>query len=515
MRCLNLINVDHDTLLLHYCLNENEGDHDLQTLAKRFLGAEDYWTGVDKSNLINLPKDELYKDLAKDADYTFQLLNMFLPVVEQDPNLNKLYYQILIPGINFLRRTSSKGFMVNIPYLKKYKIMVKRELNKLEKQVIEVLGVFYNRDEYLSETNAKNAPIILNIRSDDQMRWLLFTKLKLKPKIVKYTDTGKKSVSAEVLESIEPRPECIQLLLNYNKLDKIYTTYIKGIESKVDNDKRLRSSFSLQTTVTGRLSSSKPNIQNIPRSSDVKNIFCAPPNRLLIEADYKGLELRLLAHFSKDPYLIKAFNENRDIHNEVSFEIFGKHFTKEQRVAVKGVVFGGVYGRTPFSIAEEFNISIREAQMILNGWLGKIPVAMEYMKEQEKHLLSKEPFITPFGRYRRYGVITGDQSQRNEARNFTIQSSGSDLNLISAMNMEEPLTKYDSFSVNLVHDNIINEAPNDRTKICSIIDIVNNTMMQTPRDWLNPEIEFPVEIKIGHSWGDMKEINIETKAIIQ
>ena len=509
-----MINVDHDTLLLHYCLNESQGDHDLQTLAQRFLGVEPYWADIDKSKLIDLPKDKLYAECAKDADYTYQLLNMFLPVVEADPNLRKLYYQILIPGINLLRRMSSKGFMVNKAYLKKYKIIVKRELDKLEEQIIKVLGSFYDRQTYLLETKAKSAPAILNIRSDDQMRWLLFDKLKLKPKIIKYTDTGKKSVCADVLESIDPRPESIQTLLDYNKLDKIYTTYIKGIESKIDDDQRLRSSFSLQTTVTGRLSSSKPNIQNIPRDNKVKNIFCAPPNRLLIEADYKGLELRLLAHFSKDPYLIKAFNENRDIHNEVSYDIFGSTFTKEQRVAVKGVVFGGVYGRTAFSIAEEFNISIRDAQKILDGWLNKIPIAMEYMKEQEQHLLSKEPFITPFGRYRRYGIITGDQPQRNEARNFIIQSSGSDLNLISAMNMEEPLKEQNAFSVNLVHDNIINEAPNDKSKVCYVIDITNNTMMQTPRDWLNPEIEFPVEIKVGHSWGDMKEINIETKEII-
>jgi DNA polymerase-1 len=507
--------VDHDTLLLHYCLNENEGNHDLQTLAQRFLGAEPYWEGIDKSKLSELPKDILYKECAKDADYTLQLLNIFLPIVEQDPNLNKLYYQILIPGINFLRRMSQNGFMVNLPYLKEYKIKVKNELDILEKQVIDNLGIFYDRQTYMSETKAKSAPQVLNIRSDDQMRWLLFDKLKIKPKIVKYTDTGKKSIEASVLESIEPKPEGIKLLLAYNKLDKIYTTYIIGIESKIDDDQRLRSSFSLQTTVTGRLSSSKPNIQNIPRDNKVKNIFCAPRGRLLIEADYKALELRLLAHFSKDPYLIKAFNENRDIHNEVSFEIFGKDFTKEQRVAVKGVVFGSVYGRTAFSIAEEFNISVRDAQKILNGWLNKIPIAMEYMKEQERHLLSKEPFITPFGRYRRYGVITGDQSQKNEARNFIIQSSGSDLNLISAMNMEEPLVKHDTFSVNIVHDSVENECPNNRPIVENVIDIINNTMMQTPRDWLSPEIEFPVEIKIGHSWGDMKEINIETKEIVQ
>ncbi|MCK9556410.1 DNA polymerase, partial [bacterium] len=172
-------------------------------------------------------------------------------------------------------------------------------------------------------------------------------------------------------------------------------------------------------------------------------------------------------------------------------------------------------GRTSYSIAQKFNISISEAQLILDSWLSKIPIAMEYMEEQERHLLSKEPFITPFGRYRRYGVIIGDQAQKNEARNFIIQSSGSDLNLISAMNMEEDIDKHEAFTTNLVHDCIVNEAPNNRWHIEQLIDIISNTMMQTPRDWLHPEIEFPVEIKIGKTWGDMKEIDIKTKEIIK
>jgi DNA polymerase-1 len=240
----------------------------------------------------------------------------------------------------------------------------------------------------------------------------------------------------------------------------------------------------------------------------------APKDRLLIEADYKGIELRVLAHVSKDPFMLDCFKRGMDLHDEMSKVIYGPNFTDEQRVAVKGVNFGIAYGRQAHSIAQEFGISDREAQMIINDWFERAKGAKEYMDKCVKQLLSKEPFVTPFGRYRRYGVITGDEPQKNEARNFSIQSIASDLTLLSAIELEGPLLNLFSFIVNIIHDSILIEAPNSKLRVYQIIDLLKEIMENTPNKWLKPEIPFPVEVKIGHSWGSLKEIDINTKQFV-
>lgn len=490
--------VDHDTILQHYSLNENEGSHDLKTLARHFLGAEEYKHEMET---------DLYKYNAKDCDYTLQLCNLFLPLIEIDPNLNKLYYQILIPAINFLRRMSQSGFYVDKDYLQAYKIIVAEELVILKAKVIDTLGKLWDRTTYLEQTGHKSAPRVLNPNSHYQLAWLIYDKLNIIPRIKKKV---KRSTDKDVIACIMDKHEGFKWLAKYNVKETFMSTYIKGIERQLDNDNRLRSTFSLQTTVTGRLSSAKPNIQHIPRNPEVKNIFVAPYGKVLIEADYNQLELRLLAYFSKDPFLIECFKQGRDLHDEMSIEIFGERFTKEERVAIKGANFGIVYGRGSKSLSEEFNISISEAQFIIDRWFEKAPLAKKYVEDCEKQLISGIPFITPMGRLRRYGVITGDQPQKNESRNYVIQSTASDLTLLSAIDMEKELTKLDSFIVNIVHDSIIIEAPNNKQKVEKIIDLIYNTMERIPKLWLNTDIPFICNISFGFRWGEMRNKNGST-----
>lgn len=505
---------DEDTILQHYALNENVGNHDLKILSIRYLGAKDYDSIINKlsknkTRMDLVPKELLYEYLAKDCDYTLQLYNIFKNQVDNNLYANKLYRHILIPAVNFLRRMSITGFMVNKQYLSKYKIELKRDLTKLEFEISNIVGNLYNREQYMQDSKAKSAPEHFNTRSPDQKRWLLFTQMELRPNIRKITKTGKLSVDVEVLESIEDGGEILKLILRHSKLTKIYSTYVVGIENKLDDDLRLRASFNPQATVTGRLSSSKPNMQNIPRDDKVKNIFVASEGKTLIEADYKGLELRILAHFSQDPFLIKCFQDGRDLHDEMSIAIFGPNFTKEQRVAVKGVNFGIAYGREAYSIAQEFGISVKDAQRIIDDWFAKAPKAKEYMDWCIAHLHSKKPFVTPFYRQRRYGIVTGDKHQENEARNFAIQSTGSDLTLMSALKMENKLLSLSAFITNLVHDAIISECIEDKNIVEKVANIIISTMEEIPKIWLNPVIPFPVEVSIGNVWGKKSMIPLE------
>jgi DNA polymerase I len=497
--------VHHDTLLQHYTLNENEGGHDLKTLARLFLGATEYDKDIDKSKMAELPKEELYQYVAHDADYTLQLHNLFLPQIEEDTNLYNVYYNILIPGINFLRRTSQRGIQVDRGYLQEFKVLTQSQIDELKLEVTNAFGKLWNRERYLKETEAKSAPKEFNPNSPPQMAWIIYDRLKIIPNVKKKVQ---RSSDKEIIESIKDKHNGFEALLAYKAKTKIMSTYIKGIEKKIDTDGRLRSNFNLQTTVTGRLSSSKPNLQNISRNKDVKNIFIAPKHRILIEADYSQLELRLLAHFSDDDFLLDTFLQGRDLHSEMAKEIYGKDFTKEDRTKVKSLNFGIAYGISAFALSQDLHISVSEAQMMIDKWYERSPKAREYLEGCEKQLMDGEIFITPFGRERRYGIITDEKGQKNEARNFKIQSTGSDLNLLSAIELENPLLLLDAFSVNLIHDAILTEAPNDDIKARKIIASKKEIMEYTPVKYLHPKIPFTVDIEYGFKWGEMIDYKI-------
>ena len=502
----------HDTLLQHYTLNENERGHDLDSLSRLFLGAKGYGFDVDKSKMAELSKDKLHLLVAMDADHTLQLHNLFSTVIEKDTNLCSLYHKVLIPGINFLRRTSQRGFYVRQKYLAKYHEELQGELDVLKEQVINSFSSIWDRSDYLERTDAKSASVELNPNSPPQLAYIIYDRLRIIPKIHKKV---KRSTDKDIIADIESKHPGFTYLLKYKTKAKLMSTYVKGIEKKVDPDGRLRSSFSLQTTVTGRLSSSNPNVQNIPRNPIVKAIFGAPKGRLLIEADYSQLELRLLAHFSDDDFLLDTYYQGKDLHDEMTREIYGVDFTSEDRTKVKGLNFGIIYGITAFSIAQTFKISVSEAQRMIDKWFERAPKAKQYLDDCEAQLLSGEPFITPTGRHRRYGIISNDQGLKNESRNFKIQATGSDLNLLSAVELEKPLLELDAFTVNLIHDEVLTEALNDKNKVCKIIDLTDYTMRETPKKWLNPKIEFPVDMKVGPVWGYLKEVDIKTKEILE
>ncbi len=507
--------IDHDSMILHYCLNENEGFHDLDTLSMRYLGADNYSEEVNKYKdkqygMKFVPKEILLPYLAKDCDYNKQLIDMFLPIVEADPLLKGLYYIILIPGANFLRRVQWNGFHVNKDYCIQYRAKLKKQINDLNKKMADHFKSLWDMDEYKKQTGAKTAPTIFNPNSTKQLGWMIYKKLRLEPLIHKKTNDGM-CVDAEVMETLIGQHLTIDMLLEHRKLQKVLSTYVDGTLKHLDEDNRIRSQFWLTRTVTGRLASRKPDLQNIKRDNNVKNIFGAPDGKILIEADYKTIELRVLAHVSGDKFFIKTFQEGKDPHDAMSIVIFGKDFTKEQRVKVKGVNFGIAYGRTAYSIAKEFDIPEWEAQELVDEWFDRAREAKVYMDNCEEYLEEGRVFITPFGRKRRYGVINKDDRKslehlKREARNFAIQSIASDLTLLAAMAIEPKLQKYNAMIVNLVHDSIIIEAPNDKKLVMELLNTMKEIMERIPQEKLHPVIPFPAEFSIGKSWGDMKEI---------
>jgi DNA polymerase-1 len=327
---------------------------------------------------------------------------------------------------------------------------------------------------------------------------LLFTKIGLVNKTRKKGSTDK-----EVLKSLEGQHPVVPLLLELRSATKTRGTYIDGTLKRVATDGRVHSFFTLYKTVTGRLSSRNPNLQNIPRESKIKQIFCAAPGNVLIEADYKGAELRVLAYLSGDKSLTQVFLDGRDPHVEVAIELYGKDFTDDQKIRAKAVNFGIAYGRTEFSLAREYGISLNEALAMIDKWAHMYPDAWEYLLGCDEDARTGKVLVTPFGRKRRFGLITQEKINEleNEARNFRVQNIASDLNLLSAMNMEQGLLGWGFKLVNLVHDSIVSEGNYDLDLIKHVSNHMKHIMSASPKKYLNTDIPFVADVKIGYTWG--------------
>jgi len=511
--------IDQDTMILHYCLNSYEGYHDLDTLSMRYLGVEPYSYKTKKymtndTGMKNVPREILLPYLAKDCAYTKQLIPKFLPKVEKDKDLKKLYYRILIPGTNFLRDVQWNGFYAHKDYCLNLKDKFETKLSNLNDNLIKQFQPLWEPNAYQLETRAMSAPEVFNPGSIKQLGWMIYDRLKLKPRITKSTNKGK-CVDKDILNSLKGQHEAIDTLLEYRSVQKTLSTYISGVLDNLDDDSRIRSQFWLTRTSSGRLASRNPNLQNIDRRPEIKNIFGAPEGKILIEADYKAIELRMLAYLSKDKFFTEAFKSGKDPHDEMAKSIYGDSFTKEQRVKIKGLNFGIAYGRGPESIAEEFGMSIGEAKYLIRQWFERAYGAKHFLNKCEEYCRKGATFVTIFGRKLRFGSAiryTKDKAKLNHllriARNFPIQSPSSDLTFLSAMEIHRTINNYQSMIVNLVHDSVITEAPNNKKIAFALMKQMKNIMEKIPQEELHPKFDFPVEFSIGTSWGNMKRVEI-------
>jgi len=509
------VEVDHDTILQHYCMDEHAGGHDLETLSMRFLGASAYAAEVKKHakgkdrGYRDVPRHILYPYLAKDCDYTKRLNDMFLPRVMNDDDLKKLYNNILMPATPFLRQLFFNGIYVDQEYTQQLDAELEEEENEIVDDIRSLLDDVWDPDKYLEETEHKTAgtdsnPDLINPNSTYQMGWVLFDELGLRR--VKGTSTDK-----EVLAALEGQHPVIPLIAEYRSVRKKRSTYVRGILKRVQDDGRIHSRYSLYRTVTGRLSSRNPNMQNIQRDKQIKNVFAAPEGKKLLELDYKAAELRTLQYLSGDKELKRVFDAGGDLHDEVAESIFGPNFTSEQRVAAKTVNFGIAYGRTPYSIARDFEIPLEEAERRIQAWYRKFPEAAKYLFQCDEDAKKGKVFTTPFGRKRRFGLVSEStiEDLQKEARNFRIQSVASDLTLLSGMRVEPVLrARWDALVVNIVHDSLLIEVVDDAQVINEVAAYTASVMRQVPEDTIKPDIVFEVEAELGTGWGGLEEIEI-------
>lgn len=494
--------VDEDTMLLSYARDETRGVHDLDTVSVDVLNAPNHKGMIEqylpnkKASYKYIPQAVRTQYLALDVGKTSQNFCHLRSRIASDPDLEKLYTQTLLPASRMLAQVERNGMWVD-------QEVVRQNDKEFSEEIAESLSILQELAGYG-----------INPNSPMQVRDYLYNKLKLPNK-------KRGSTAQDVLERLPQVPFVVQLL-KHRRLVKVHGTYIKNLITHTNaqgkvipgymmHDGRVHATYLIHGTPTGRLASREPNAQNQPREPRIRGQFGAPPGRILVEIDLKQAELRVLAALSGDPVLCAIFNEGRDLHDEVARGLFGiadgETVSKEQRVMAKTVNFGIIYGRTGFTIAQEFGMSVSQADNYVQGWLEQFPLAAEFLKKCRDAPRRLQTMTTPFGRKKRPGLVTRDNIRdlQNEAANFPEQSIASDITLHTAINTIDILYHdFDALIVNLIHDALLIEMPDNEQAIDSVCEVVSCEFAEVPRRVGITEVTFESDASKGSHWGWLK-----------
>jgi len=479
--------VDEDTLLLSYALDETGGVHDLDQVALDALGAPNHkhlvkpYAPKKTDSYENVPKPTLYRYLSLDVNKTLGIFCKYRPLVADDKHLEKLYTRSLVPSSDVYGDMERVGIKVDLEWVAENSKRLTEEVEVTRSRINEIAG--YS----------------INPASPQQMVHLLYNVLRIR--------TRRRNTRKETLEKLAPHP-AIQALREFRKAAKALSTYVVGIEKRVDTDGRIHSSFLIHGTTTGRPASRDPNVLNIPRDPQLRGMYIAEDGKILIEVDLSQAEIRTLACLSKDVFLCGIYNSsNRSLHKEVAIDQFGADYTEDQYFRAKAVNFGIPYGRKASSLAEEFDIPVSEGQKMIDDWLARAPGASDFITKCRSAPRNGEAIITTFGRKKRFHLITRknlDELQ-NQASNFPHQSLAADITLHSALRVQDLLRAVDVNILNLIYDAILMECPDDQGTIAYVIKIVVEAMETIPKEWGLIEVPFKAGAKVGHRWGHLKE----------
>lgn len=415
-----------DTMIAHYLL-QPELRHGMDYLAEVYLN---YRTirieeligtkGKNQKNMADLSPADVYEYACEDADVTLKLKNVFEPLLKKE-GCDRLFREIEMPLMPVLAWMERNGVCIDSNALKETSILYTARMNELEKEIHELAGCDFN------------------IASPKQVGEILFEKLKISEK-PKKTKTGQYVTSEEVLEGLRTRHPVIEKILEHRGLKKLLGTYIDALP-KLVNPKtgHIHTSFNQTITTTGRLSSSNPNLQNIPvrneEGKEIRKAFIPEEGCGFFSADYSQIELRIMAHLSGDPHMIEAFRKGHDIHAATAAKIYKKNIeevTREERSKAKTANFGIIYGITVFGLAERMNVGRAEAKELIDGYFETYPKVREYMQKSIEIARAKGYTETIYHRkcYLRdinsHNAVVRGYAERN-AINTPIQGSAADI----------------------------------------------------------------------------------------
>lgn len=460
-----------DTMVAHYVL-QPELRHNMDYLAEIYLNYQTIHIeeligpkGKNQGNMRDLPPASVYEYACEDADVTLKLKNKLEKELDEN-NVRKLFEEIEMPLIPVLAYMERNGVRIDTEALKETSRHFTLRMKQIEEEVYQLAGTEFN------------------IASPKQVGEVLFDRLKIVEK-AKKTKTGQYVTSEEVLESLRGKHEVVGKILEHRGLKKLLGTYIDALPQLINPETgRIHTSFNQTVTATGRLSSSNPNLQNIPiRNEDGKEIrkaFIPDDECIFFSADYSQIELRIMAHLSGDPHMIEAFQKGQDIHAATASKIYKvplEEVTREQRSKAKTANFGIIYGISVFGLAERLNVDRKEAKELIDGYFENYPHVKEYMDESIRIARERGYIETIFKRKRylpdinsRNAVVRG-YAERN-AINAPIQGSAADIIKVAMVRIYQRFLKegIQSKMILQVHDELnFSVLPEEQEKVKQIV----------------------------------------------
>ena len=484
-----------DTMIAHY-LVQPELRHGMDYLAEiylryRTIHFEELVGGKGKNQLnIRSVDIELLKDYAaEDADITFQLKQ----ILEQeiiDNKLEKLFYDIEMPLMKVLATMEFNGVRIDADALKQSSVILTEEMMKLEKEIHQLAGIEFN------------------VSSPAQVGEVLFDHLKLDEK-AKKTKTGQYSTSEDILEKIKSKHPIITKILDYRGLKKLLSTYIDALPQMINpKTGKVHTSFNQTVTSTGRLSSTNPNLQNIPirdaQGKEIRKAFIPDEHAVFLSADYSQIELRIMAHLSGDQNMIEAFRSGYDIHTSTAAKIYKvamDEVDSDMRRKAKTANFGIIYGISTFGLAERLNISRAEAKALIEGYFETYPDVKTYMDKAIQEAKANGFVETIFGRKRFLSDINSQNSvvrgyaERN-AINAPIQGSAADIIKIAMIRIQERI-KSENLKTQMimqVHDELNFSVPAEE------IDVMKQLVTEEMEKAVQLKVRLIADCGIGSNW---------------
>lgn len=486
-----------DSMLMSYVLNSTATRHDMDSLASFYL---DYATthyediagkGAKQLSFNQIALEQAGPYAAEDADITLRLCNVLMRALEKTPSLLKLYETIELPLLNVILRMESNGAIIDGEMLNAQSQWLEEQMVKLVKEAYDLAG-----EEF-------------NLASPKQLQVILFEKLKIP--VLKKTPKGQPSTAEPVLQELALDYPLPKVIMSYRGLAKLKSTYTDKLPQQIHaSTGRVHTSYHQAVTATGRLSSSDPNLQNIPIRTEegrrVRQAFVPPKGYKMVAADYSQIELRIMAHLSKDKGLLEAFNEGLDVHKATAGEVFGvsvDEVSADQRRKAKAINFGLIYGMSAFGLARQLEIGRNDAQRYIDRYFDRYPGVLRYMNETRSDAAEKGYVETLFGRRLYLPDINASNGMRRQAAertaiNAPMQGTAADIIKKAMLDIAAWLSesKADVSMIMQVHDELIFEVPESNVKDFTA---TIESLMSGAAELAVPLI---VDVGIGKNWDE-------------
>lgn len=491
---ITLKGIYYDTMLESYVLNSGSGRHDMDSLALKYLGhktisyEEIAGKGAKQLRFDQIPVEKAGAYAAEDADITLQLHHKLYPLIPE--SVHHVFGNIEMPLVTVLADMERMGVLIDSATLKQHGERLKERIRTLEEEALHLAGKPFN------------------LNSPKQLQEILFDSHKLP--IIAKTPTGQPSTAEAVLQELAYDYRLAAVILEYRSLTKLVSTYIDALPKKINpKTNRVHTSYNQAVTATGRLSSSEPNLQNIPIRSEegrlIRTAFIAPEDNIILAADYSQIELRIMAHLSQDENLLKAFANGWDVHAATASEIFQiplEEINNEQRRRAKAINFGLIYGMSSFGLAKQIGVERQDAQYYIDTYFQRYPKVLEYMNRTRQQAHHQGYVETLFGRRLYLPEINARNLMRQKAAertaiNAPMQGTAADIiknAMICIAKWQNSHEKPPARMIMQVHDELVFEV--NKNAIESSKEMIRELMEHT----VTLSVPLVVSIGTGANW---------------